>query len=67
MKFILLVISLISFLLYLNIIITDFINLKLNPYTEDTENEKKIQQQRAKIKIALIIIMSLSFSGVLTI
>lgn len=63
MLYIYLFISILCFFLWVNILIAEFLNIKANPYSQNYEEEKKTQTQRAKFKIALIIIFALTFAA----
>ena len=65
MLFILSFISILCFLLWVNMILTEFINARLNPYATNTEEEEKFQTKKAKFKLALLIIMSITISSIL--
>lgn len=53
-------------LLWVNLLLVDFINIKLYPFSTNQDEEKKLQEKRAKLKIYLIIIMSISWALVFT-
>lgn len=65
MRFIFIFISILGILLWINITVTEFINAKLNPYATNTEEDEKFQSKKAKFKIALLILTSLTISAII--
>ena len=55
--YIVLVIALLSTLMWVNTLFTEYINAKLNPYRQ--EGSEEIDKQRARLKLVLLIITSL--------
>lgn len=55
--YIVLVIALLSILMWVNTLFTEYINAKLNPYRQ--EGSEEIDKQRARLKLVLLIITSL--------
>ena len=65
MLFVLSFISILCFLLWVNMLLTEFINARLNPYATNAEEDEKFQTKKAKFKLALLIIMSITISSIL--
>ena len=55
--YIVLVIALLSTLMWVNTLFTEYINAKLNPYRQ--EGSEEIDKQRARLKLVLLIITAL--------
>ena len=59
-----LIIAILSTLLYINIIITDIINSRINPYLTSSK-ELDSEMNKTKLKISLILIMALFWATVI--
>lgn len=55
--YIVLVIALLSTLMWVNTLFTEYINAKLNPYRQ--EGSEELDKQRARLKLVLLIITAL--------
>lgn len=61
--YLIIVLALLSTLIYVNLMLTDAINAKINPYGAGHEKEQAILL--SKIKYVLLVIMALSWGAVI--
>ena len=61
MKLFCLLVAIFSSLLYINLLIAEIVNAKINPYNRD-ENDYKMEVKNSYIRIVLISIMSIFWS-----
>ena len=66
MELITLFIAIFSALLWINMTCVDFVNAKLNPYGNGTEEEKQQELTKSKMKLYCLLITSIAWAAYIT-